>query len=59
MEILREISVAIVNFNFTVLETEFLHNNINKIFHILYITEPNSRLFLREKLPHAIPNNSI
>lgn len=59
MEILRGISVAIVNFNFTALETEFLHNNINKIFHFLYITEPNSRLFLQEKLPHAIPNNSI
>lgn len=59
MEILRGMSVAIVNFNFTLLEIEFLRNNNNKIFHFLYIAEPNSRLFLQEKLPHAIPNSSI
>lgn len=59
MEILRGMSIAIVNFNFTLLETEFLRNDINKIFHFPYITEPNSRLFLQEKLPHAIANSSI
>lgn len=59
MEILRGMSVDIVNFNVTLLETEFLRNNINKIFHFLYIAEPNSRLLLREKLPRAIPNSSI
>lgn len=59
MEILRGMSVDIVNFNVTLLETEFLRNNINKIFHFLYIAEPNSRLLPREKLPRAIPNSSI
>lgn len=52
-------SVAVVNFNFTLLETESLRNDINKMFHFLCIAEPNSRLFLQEKLPYAIPNSSI